>query len=356
MRITLVLLALVGLVSCTKTSERQAAVKTSPVIRKASKLVAPKNNSTFRFGEAINFEIETRNEVSIDSVTIEYPTERVTYEGDRFEWTPSSPRAGFPRIRLVVHMGESKESLYPKVRFLPSEAPKSYTYRLINTYPHDTDAWIQGLFIHEDTLFEGTGRKGQSWVRKSDLQTGKVYEELRIADEYFGEGIAMHEDKIFQLTWQEHEAFVYDRNLKLLNTFQFPTEGWGLTNFGDQLIMSDGSEKLYVMDPGSFAEVDRLEVYDNNEKIDQLNELEMIDGVLFANVWFEEYIVMIDPASGAVVGKLDLTGLLNTEGATNPEIVLNGIAYDTQKQQLIVTGKLHPLLFEIEMVEKFPLN
>jgi len=350
-RILLVLVTFLALVACSQTGGNESSVKKSPVIRKTSKLIAPKGNTTVKFAEAIQFEVQTRDESMIDSIRLESPNETRTFTESNFAWTPEKPRAGTPQLRLIVYMGEKKESLYPKVRFLPVEEPKEYTCRLINTFPHDVTAWTQGLFIFEDTLFEGTGRKGESVLRKSDLTSGRVYQELKLDDDFFGEGIVMYEDKIFQLTWQSRRGFVYDRDFQELQTFQYPTEGWGLTNLGDQLVMSDGSEKLYVMDPGSFAEVDRLEVYDHTGKVDQLNELEMVEGLIYANVWFEEYIVMVDPASGAVIGKLDLTGLLQKTG-NDPDVVLNGIAYNEETGHLFVTGKLYPELYEIEIVEK----
>ncbi len=357
------LIALVGLLSCSTTNEKQSTAKKSPIIRKASKLISPKRNTTVKFGEPVDFEVETRDGSTIDSIRLESPTETVSFTETSFAWTPERPRAGNPSLRLIVYIGDKEESLYPKVKFIPVQEPKEYSYRVINTFPHEETAWTQGLFLVGDTLFEGTGSgytgKGgtyESVLRKIDLRSGRILQEIQLDKDLFGEGIVLHDDKIFQLTWRARQGFVYDRDFNKLQTFQYPTEGWGITNYSDKLIMSDGSEKLYVIDPDSFGEVDRLEVYDTQGEIDQLNELEMINGILYANVWMEEFLVMIDPASGAVTGKIDLTGLLEKNVDKGPDYVLNGIAYDERTGHLIVTGKLHPLLFELEIIEKPSLN
>lgn len=228
-----------------------------------------------------------------------------------------------------------------------------FGYEVVNTYPHDRGAFTQGLVIHDGILYEGTGIKGRSSLRKVDLETGKVLKEHGIPGAYFGEGIAIDGGRIVQLTWQSHKGFVYDRNtFKLIKTFDYPTEGWGITYDRRDFIMSDGSATLYFLDPGSFGEVGRLEVYDDKGPVTRLNELEYVKGEIFANVWGSDRIARIDPRTGRVTGWIDLSGLLGAADRETPVDVLNGIAYDDETGRFFVTGKLWPKIFEIKIVPK----
>jgi glutamine cyclotransferase len=226
-----------------------------------------------------------------------------------------------------------------------------YTFRIINTYPHDSNAYTQGLIYQDDIFYEGTGLRGQSTLRKVEVETGQVFQLLRLADELFGEGITIFGDRIIQLTWQEHIGFVYDKNsFELQQEFTYPTEGWGLTHDGERLIMSDGTALLYFRDPANLTEIGRVEVFDENGPVILLNELEYINGEVFANIYRTDRIARIDPQTGRVLGWIDLTGLLTPEDRLQPVDVLNGIAYDAEADRLFVTGKLWPKLFEIELI------
>ncbi|MFI5323781.1 MAG: glutaminyl-peptide cyclotransferase [Thermodesulfobacteriota bacterium] len=228
-----------------------------------------------------------------------------------------------------------------------------FGYEVINTYPHDRNAFTQGLLIYDGTLYEGTGLRGRSSLRKVDLKTGKVLKEHDIPNAYFGEGVAVDGNRIVQLTWQSHKGFVYDRNtFTLIKTFNYPTEGWGITFDGRNFIMSDGSATLYFLDPESFAEVGRLEVYDDKGPVTELNELEYVKGEIYANIWGSNRIARIDPATGRITGWIDLSGLLSEDDRKIPVDVLNGIAYDNDTGRLFVTGKLWPKIFEIKIVPK----
>jgi glutaminyl-peptide cyclotransferase len=236
---------------------------------------------------------------------------------------------------------------------VPSRAPQ-YSYRVVNVYPHDPKAFTQGLVYQDGFLFESTGRFGLSSVRKTRLETGEVVAEHRIGNRYWGEGLAEWKDQLIQITWQAKVAFVYDRaDFRLLNTFHYSGEGWGLTHDGKQLIMSDGSETLRLFDPVSFKLKGRISVRDGSEPVYRMNELEYVRGEVFANIWHTDRIARISPASGRVVGWIDLTGLLPPVYKLNdPEAVLNGIAYDADNNRLFVTGKLWPRLFEIELIHR----
>lgn len=224
-----------------------------------------------------------------------------------------------------------------------------YTYRVVHTYPHDRSAFTQGLVFHDGYLYEGTGMEGRSVVRKVRLETGELVQEVRLDRQHFGEGIAIAGEKLIQLTWTSGVAFVYDRaTLALQRTFRYSGEGWGLTSDDRHLIMSDGSATLRFWDPQTFHEVRRLEVRDQGRAISHLNELEFVDGEIWANVWQTDRIARISPSDGRVLGWIDLSGLLSAAERERAD-VLNGIAYDRQRRRLFVTGKWWPKLFQIEI-------
>jgi glutamine cyclotransferase len=224
-------------------------------------------------------------------------------------------------------------------------------YRIVNTYPHDPRAFTQGLVFADGVLYEGTGLRGQSSLRKVDLKTGNILRVRQLSAHFFGEGITIYGNRVIQLTWRAKVGFVYNRQtFQLLNTFNYPTEGWGITHDGRSLIMSDGTSTLYFLDPQTFQEVDRLEVHTRDGPVSRLNELEYVQGELYANVWKTDRIARISPQTGEVLGWIDLEGLLRPEDRNSRIDVLNGIAYDVKNDRLFVTGKLWPKLFEIELV------
>lgn len=226
-----------------------------------------------------------------------------------------------------------------------------YSYKVINTYPHDRGAFTQGLVFENGFLYEGTGLYGQSTLRKVELETGSVLKMYELPDQYFGEGITIYKDEIIQLTYKSHVGFVYDKKwFTLLDQFTYPTEGWGLTYDGEFLIMSDGSSALHFIDPGTFVEVSQINVHDERGPVTNLNELEYIKGQIYANIWQTDYIAIISPQTGEVMGWINLEGLLKPEDYTEYIDVLNGIAYDADNDRLFVTGKLWPHLYEIELV------
>lgn len=234
-----------------------------------------------------------------------------------------------------------------------SGATPIYTYTVVNIYPHDPEAFTEGLVFDRDILYEGTGLQGRSNLRKVDLATGKVLQQLDLAPAFFGEGITILGNRIYQLTWQSHQGFVYDKSsLTQQQEFSYPTEGWGLTNDGTRLIMSDGTARLYFRDPTTMAEVGHVDVYDEHGPVLNLNELEYVQGEIYANVWQTDRIARINPTSGRVVGWIDLTGLAPQPERTNADAVLNGIAYMPEADRLFVTGKLWPTLFEIKLQPK----
>lgn len=226
-------------------------------------------------------------------------------------------------------------------------------YEVVNVYPHDPSAFTQGLQYADGKLYESTGLEGQSTLRRVALETGAVELRQPLAAKYFGEGLAVLGDRIIQLTWQNGEALIYDRaSLQQTGSWSYDTEGWGLTHDGTRLIMSDGSATLYFRSPEDFRELGRVEVRDGNGLVRRLNELEYIDGLVYANVWETDRIVIIDPADGKVRGQIDLSGLLPAADRGLDTNVLNGIAYDAEGKRLFVTGKRWPKLFEIRLIER----
>lgn len=226
-----------------------------------------------------------------------------------------------------------------------------YGYRTVNTYRHDPDAFTQGLTFTDGWLYEGTGRHGQSTLRRVELESGIVRQFHQLPDRFFGEGVAVFDNRIIQLTWQSGTGLVYNRrNFALLEEFSYSTEGWGITHDGKNLIMSDGSATLRFLDPETFTETGQVEVFDPDGPVTRLNELEYVKGEIYANVWQTDRIARIDPPTGRVTGWIDLTGLLRPEEYAAPVDVLNGIAYDAAADRLFVTGKLWPRLFEIELI------
>jgi len=233
---------------------------------------------------------------------------------------------------------------------LLTEGTERYGYHVVNRFPHDTDAFTQGLVLHEDVLYEGTGRRGESSLRRVDLETGAVLQRHDLASHLFGEGITVFGDRIIQLTFTSEIGFVYDlESFADEGQFSYDTQGWGITHDGTRLIMSDGTPNLYFMDPESFEVESQVVVFDDGEPIVDLNELEYVEGYVLANVWRTDRIAVIDPAEGEVVSWIDLDGLL-TAGERAAADVLNGIAFDPETNHLYVTGKLWPHLFEIVLV------
>jgi glutamine cyclotransferase len=231
-------------------------------------------------------------------------------------------------------------------------APARYNYKVIHTYPHDRDAFTQGLFYDNGVLYESTGQEASSSLREVELTTGKVLRQLNLTSNLFGEGITLFKDRIYQVTWTSKIGFVYEKStFKQINKIYYQTQGWGLTTIDDHIVMSDGTNVLYIFEPEMFTVVSRLEVYDNEKKVDQLNELEYINGEIWANIWMTDLIARIDPVSGKVLGYIDLKGILNDPDTDTSVKVLNGIAFDRENNRIFVTGKNWPKLFEIRVTE-----
>lgn len=337
-------------------------VKNNGELKQESKkkitLVSPVRNEMFTLGEKIefNYRLEKKGEI-IDSV-IYYAGGRmigITYlEDTSYSWVSEGIKVGRNsfNIRFCFNDGTS-ENRSLTLRFKSDIVPDYYGYRIKAVFPHDRNAYTQGLVYHDGWLYEGTGQRGRSSLRKIRLKTGEIIGTLNLASELFGEGICIFDDKIIQLTWTSQVGFVYDlASFKLIKKINYPTQGWGLTTNGKQLIMSDGSEKIYFLEPEYFTELARIEVYDDEGPVRNLNELEYINGEIYANVYQTYKIVRIDPETGKVLAWINLTGILAQKDYLADVDVLNGIAYDDKNDRLFVTGKRWPELFQIELVKR----
>lgn len=250
-----------------------------------------------------------------------------------------------------LYLNGVKESNKTTLQLVSAKAPEKYTYRVIQTYPHSTDAYTQGLVIYKGVFYEGTGLKGKSALKIIDPLTGNALKTHTLDPQYFGEGITVFNEKIYQLTYQNKTCFVYDLNFKPINSFSYATEGWGLTNNQTELIMSDGSNRLFFINPETFSIIRTIEVYDDKAPRYMLNELEMINGKIWANVYQQNTILIINPDNGMVEAEIDFSGILPDADYTSATDVFNGIAYDSNTGAIYVTGKNWPKLFKIEIIK-----
>ena len=226
----------------------------------------------------------------------------------------------------------------------------TYGFQIVNIWPHDSNAFTQGLILSDGKLLESTGQEGRSSLRSVELETGKVLKKVDVPEPYFAEGIALLNGKIYQLTWQHQLGFIYDaQSFQKVGQFNYQGEGWGLTTDGRSLILSDGSNRIRFLDPSSFQVSKTITVLDGGKQVNELNELEFVQGSIYANIWHDNRIATIDPQSGRVNSWIDLTGLMPEGDVLDPEAVLNGIAYDQASDKLIVTGKLWPRVYEIKV-------
>ena len=262
---------------------------------------------------------------------------------------------------ITVKVEKENQSLNKTktITFLANKAPKIYTYKVINSYPHDRKAYTQGLEFYKNELYEGTGKRGKSVLRKVELDTGEILSEQPLANKYFGEGITIFNDKIYQLTWQSKLGFIYDLNtFKPLNTFHYQKsqEGWGLTHNKSELIKSDGTEKIWFLEPETGKEKSYIEVYSNKKRFENINELEYIHDRIYANIWTYNAIAIINPKNGMLEALVNMKGLAkkldNKTIENSKDKVLNGIAYNPTTDKLYVTGKNWDKIFEIEIIEK----
>lgn len=312
----------------------------------------PRGELHIRQGESIVARAEELPSGSFDSLTASFgPISPIHLQGLDLRLATDSLPVGTHILTLTTWKDGRGASTGRQVVLTAAQAPQRYSYRVIARYPHKTDAYTQGLLFHDGALYESTGQRGESSLRRVAVQSGEVEQYLSLDPRYFGEGLALHDGLLYQLTWTSRVAFVYSlSDFSLQGKRSYSTEGWGLVSDGRYLYMSDGSERIQVLDPASFATVRTLQVYDHRGPQRMLNELEFIDGLLYANVYMSDRIVAIDPLTGAVLRDIDLAGLLPLRDRTARTDVLNGIAYDSISGAIYVTGKYWPWLYQVSFV------
>jgi glutamine cyclotransferase len=262
-------------------------------------------------------------------------------------------KLGYQNLKALVYFEGENQEITSRIELVSNVTPKLLNYKIVNTFPHDTSSFTEGLEFFRDTLFEGTGLRGFSKLLKTDYKTGKIYKSLKLEDQYFGEGITFINNKLFQLTWEEKTGFIYNvDSWKLEKTFAYdkPIEGWGMTNDGKIIYESDGTEKIWKMNPTNQKMIDYVNVYSGSSKIKSVNELEYINGKIYCNIWQKDAIAVVNPENGKVEGIINLAGLRKFIKYAEAE-VLNGIAYNPKTKTIFVTGKKWEKLFEISISE-----
>ncbi|WOD43241.1 glutaminyl-peptide cyclotransferase [Hwangdonia lutea] len=300
--------------------------------------------------ETLNLSLENKKNHIIDSVIYILDGKKI---GEAFDL--NGHKLGKHTVEATVYFNNQKQTTNTNVTILNNETPKIYTFRIINEYPHDITSYTQGLEFYNDTIYESTGQYRESKLRKVDYKSGNVLKNINLADEYFGEGLTILNNKVYQLTWQENIGFVYDVNtFDKLSSFKYGNskEGWGLCNDDDIIYKSDGTEKIWLLNPDTLVEQDYIQVYTNKGKIGRINELEWINGQIYANIYQKNGVAIINPKNGAVVGVIDFSSLKKKVAQHDKLDVLNGIAFNPKTKTIFVTGKRWDKLFEVEIVEK----
>ena len=304
----------------------------------------------------LNLSVKETNGKTIDSLHF-YLDEKKISSKNNSTFSISNHTLGIHSLRAVIYYDGKTKKLNNSIYFLANTSPSIYTYKVINTFPHDANAFTQGFEYMNGYLYESTGQKGESSIRKTSLKTGEILQIKELDKKYFGEGITIFDSKIFQLTWQSNIGFIYDLDtFDQTGSFSYgkSKEGWGLTHNTEELIKSDGTERIWFLDPTTQKEKHFIEAYTNKRKAESLNEIEFIDGKIYANIWQKNTIIIIDAKNGAIEGVVNLNGLRDKINKPDPNksYVLNGIAYDKEQKRLFVTGKNWDKTFEIQLIKK----
>jgi glutamine cyclotransferase len=341
--------------SCKNRTESRIQ-KNKIVEQKLFALTSPKNGVTLKSGkdgDILSLDVKNLvDTVKMDSCILNIDGKyHSTYHSLPHEVSLRSIKMGVRRMSLLVYSaGKVMETILFNLKIIPASSPTLYKHKIINEYPHDDKAYTQGLFFSEGFLYEGTGQKGFSSLRKIELETGKVLQRQDLDSKYFGEGICLHNGKIYQLTWENREGFIYNyQDLAQIGKFNYNTEGWGIASDGVNLWMSDGTSNIYRLNPDNMNVTGHIEVYTSQGAEQYINELEYINGEIWANVYTKDYIVIINPETGEVTGKIDLGNILSRELRKQDTDVLNGIAFDKEKNRIFVTGKNWSKLFELKI-------
>ncbi|CAL2092777.1 glutaminyl-peptide cyclotransferase [Tenacibaculum sp. 190524A05c] len=310
-------------------------------------------------GQTVNVKFEQLNGNKIDSVHVFAGTKRLALENNSATINTTELGVGKHPVTALAFMPGKVKRVNNSVEVFSNKEYDNYTYKIVNTFPHDPKAFTQGLEYHNGFLYETTGRNGQSWLRKVEIETGKVLQQYDLSDKYFGEGMTIVDNQIFWLTWQAGKGFIFDLDtFKIIKEFKYQKsiEGWGLTHSDTQLIKSDGTNKIWFLNPKNQKEERSIQVYTPKVTLEKLNELEYINGKIYANYWQQPFIAIINPENGVVDGVVVLKDLVKeikkTQKINDGDDVLNGIAFDKENNRLFVTGKNWGKLFEIEIIKQ----
>lgn len=314
------------------------------------------NKNEYHLGESLKASLENKKDREIDSVNFFFEGKPVkNAQNESFQIELKDQKLGNQELMAIVFSEGETDTITEVVKIYNDTPPVTYTYKIVNTYPHDIRAYTQGLEFYKDTLYESTGQYGQSSLRKTDLESGKVLKEVKLPKRYFGEGLTIWKNKIYQLTWREGEGFIYDLDTFVKKgsfAYNESKEGWGLTHDSEKLYKSDGTEKIWILDPETLAEKSFIEPTTNRTISTRLNELEWVNGKIYANTYQKDGVAIINPENGAIEGLIDFRGLRDKVTQHKELDVLNGIAYNPNTGKLYVTGKNWDKIFEVEIVEK----
>ena len=329
--------------------------------------ISPEAGASYKAGDKVVVQAHYPSGVKPDSVVYLLDSVKVGSQKDstalslKTDTMPLGPRV----ITAKVYQGGKSQEISTNIVLLSAKAPETYTYKVIKVFPHDTSCYTEGLVYQDGFLYESGGgyltpppgqvKDKQSSLRKEDLATGKVLQKIMVDPKVFAEGISIVGDKIIQLTYHEKIGYVYDKNsFKLLSTFanNVGVEGWGMCFDGKKLYMDDSTNRIWFLDKNTYRETGYIDVYDEKGPVDSVNELEYINDKLYANIWTKNIIIVIDPKTGAVLEKIDLTNLYPEDKRNANADVLNGIAYDAVGKRIFITGKKWPNLYQVEFVKK----
>ncbi len=312
--------------------------------------------SEFKLNESLNATIQNPKNRTIDSVSFFLGDQQLTGSNNgKLDMKLQNVLLGNHLIKAIVYSEESTDTVSKNITILNSASPEIYTYEIINSYPHDITSYTQGLEFHGDTLYESIGQYGSSKLRKVDLETGEVIKEIKLDDQYFAEGLTILNDKLYQLTWQEGEGFIYNLDtFEKTGTFGYDQskEGWGLCNNGEKIFKSDGTEKIWILDPETLAEQGYIQPTTHKSVSTKFNELEWVNGMIYANTYQKDGVAIINPDNGAIEGLINFSDLRNQVTQHQKLDVLNGIAYNKNTDKLYVTGKNWDKIFEVKIIKK----
>ncbi|MBR4266666.1 MAG: glutaminyl-peptide cyclotransferase [Bacteroidales bacterium] len=308
-----------------------------------------------KIGDKYYLSIAEDSIIKVDSSLIKVDGKTIAVLGENeltYTIDTKNFRCGIVPVSVEIHFNGKTETPAASVKLMSDITPKTKSYKVVKTYNHDREAYTQGLIYEDGYFYESTGLNRKSSLRKVKIENGEVLQSKMLEDQYFGEGLATIDDRLIQLTWRSNVGFVYDKKtFNKIQDFPINVEGWGLTNVGDTLLLTDGTENIYFLESKSFTQQKYVQVYDNLGPVKMLNESEIINGKLYCNIYQSDMIAVIDYHTGKVLNYINLSGILPTSQRDNTTDVLNGIAYDEKNNKLYVTGKNWPKLYEIKIID-----